>query len=160
MRRKDSYTPEEWRKILDRDNERRRRPEEAAKRREYQRVYQKSPKGRAKDKARYNERRKNSITDSARRRKYGITPEEFALLLITQDGRCAVCRTPFVMEGKARRFIHVDHCHDTRRVRGLLCGHCNVAEGYIHKLGLTPEEFAQRMREYLDNPPAQQEVLW
>lgn len=141
-KRKADCTVEEWQKFLEQCRER-----------------SKSPAGRARDKARYNEARKNNITGSARKRKYGITPQDFGWLLAAQDGACAVCLTPFTLEGKKRRFIHVDHCHSTMRVRGLLCAHCNVAEGYIRKLGLTPAAYAKRLQAYLDNPPAS-EVIW
>jgi len=159
-KKKHEYTPEEWRRIRDRENESRKKPEQAAKRREYQRAYSKTPKGRAKDRARYNEQRKNKITDSARRRKYGLTPEQFSDLLALQDYRCAVCQSKFVLEGKERRFIHLDHCHDTKQIRGLLCPYCNAAEGHIRKLGLTPTGFAKRLEHYLAHPPSQEEVLW
>lgn len=44
-----------------------------------------------------------------------------------QDGRCAICRHEF--RTGTRRGVHVDHDHETRRVRGLLCGPCNTALG-------------------------------
>lgn len=59
-----------------------------------------------------------------RKYKYGITQEEFDALLVSQDGRCAICR---VLLEKAV----VDHDHDTGRVRGLLCWNCNVALGHM-----------------------------
>ena len=159
-KKKHECTPEEWRRIRDRENEYRRKPEQVARQREYQREYRTTAKSRARDRARYNEQRKNKITDSARRRKYGLTPEQFSDLLALQDYRCAVCQSKFVLEGKERRFIHLDHCHDTKQIRGLLCPYCNAAEGHIRKLGLTPTGFAKRLEHYLAHPPSQEEVLW
>lgn len=58
-------------------------------------------------------------------RQYGITPEVYAALLEAQGGKCAICRR----EPEAGRDLAVDHCHDTRVVRGLLCHLCNVGLG-------------------------------
>jgi len=55
------------------------------------------------------------------RRRYGITVEDYDRMFAEQGGVCAICR-----EAKAE---HVDHCHRTRRVRGLLCFNCNGALG-------------------------------
>jgi len=56
---------------------------------------------------------------------YGLTPEQYDALLAEQDGKCAICRTDD-WPGKGP---HVDHEHETGKVRGLLCGKCNVALG-------------------------------
>lgn len=64
--------------------------------------------------------------------KYGLTLEGYDILYKKQDGRCAVCKRPERSvdrwEGKIRR-LQVDHCHETGRVRGLLCYRCNVLIG-------------------------------
>src|SRR5215831_18485579 len=51
---------------------------------------------------------------------YGISVAEFDAMLKRQDGRCAMpdCRTK-IPGGKGH--FHVDHDHDSKRVRGLLC---------------------------------------
>lgn len=59
--------------------------------------------------------------------KYGITAAEFDTMLAAQGGGCAVCGTT-EPPGRGQRF-HVDHCHSTGRVRGLLCNECNVGLG-------------------------------
>jgi hypothetical protein len=53
--------------------------------------------------------------------RYGITRDEVDRLLEAQNGLCAICR--------AAEPRHVDHCHDSARVRGLLCLNCNQGIG-------------------------------
>lgn len=65
---------------------------------------------------------------SSRAERYGITGAELLALLAKQDGVCALCHRP--EHGFFRgQPLMVDHCHDTGRVRGLLCGDCNTALG-------------------------------
>lgn len=61
--------------------------------------------------------------------KYGITAEQYGDLLRAQGGRCAICGTdsPAGIGG-----FHIDHCHATGRVRGLLCHHCNILAASAH----------------------------
>jgi len=59
---------------------------------------------------------------------YGLTFEEYSALLDEQEGRCAICREEF--EGAP----HVDHDHETRKVRGLLCHHCNTGIGLLRNV--------------------------
>ena len=61
------------------------------------------------------------------KQKYGITPERYDDMLAAQGGVCAVCGTP--PEDPRGYRMHVDHCHDTGRVRGILCGSCNRGMG-------------------------------
>lgn len=61
--------------------------------------------------------------------RYQITLEEYEDRLIAQGYKCAIC-------GKAhnpapKRKLHVDHCHATGKVRGLLCARCNGFMGTI-----------------------------
>ena len=59
-------------------------------------------------------------------KKYGLTPEQYDLMLAQQKGGCASCGSP-----PGQRALHVDHCHDTNIVRGLLCLGCNTALGAL-----------------------------
>lgn len=54
---------------------------------------------------------------------YGLTLDQYAALLTSQNGVCAICGK----EGPRR--LAVDHCHQTNTVRGLLCVNCNTALG-------------------------------
>lgn len=57
---------------------------------------------------------------------YGITQAELELRIEQQQGWCAICGGP--PNGPGKR-LHIDHCHDTGRIRGLLCGKCNTMIG-------------------------------
>lgn len=52
---------------------------------------------------------------------YGITLEQRDELERKQHGLCAICQQP----PHPKKPLHVDHCHKTGRVRGLLCNQCN-----------------------------------
>jgi len=57
-----------------------------------------------------------------RRKRLGLSLEDYDALLVAQGGGCAICGTT----PKSRR-LHVDHDHKTGKVRGLLCMRCNRA---------------------------------
>lgn len=63
---------------------------------------------------------------------YGLSVEQYEQMLDQQGGRCAICHTT---SPGGRGNWHVDHCHDTGRVRALLCAGCNVG---IAQLGHHP----------------------
>jgi hypothetical protein len=88
--------------------------------------------------------RKKYLSDYARKRNTGFTAEQYAEAMERQGGGCAVC--------KSTMRLHADHDHDTGAPRGILCGPCNQAEGLIARTGLTVEEFARRLADYLANP--------
>lgn len=62
---------------------------------------------------------------------YGITDAEYQTLVIAQKGLCAICGGP---PTKNRRNLSVDHCHQTGKIRGLLCSNCNTAIGLFKDL--------------------------
>lgn len=64
-----------------------------------------------------------------RLRVLGLTPEDYNNLLAEQDYKCAVCLSPHENGNGGR--LHLDHCHESGRVRGFLCGPCNRALGML-----------------------------
>lgn len=59
--------------------------------------------------------------------RYGITKQQYDDMLAAQGGCCAICGRDNP-GGKAKVWA-VDHCHNSNRVRGLLCGPCNRGLG-------------------------------
>lgn len=59
--------------------------------------------------------------------KYGLTSETWNALFDSQGRKCAICGA---QENGKKRF-HVDHCHATGVVRGILCTKCNVGIGAL-----------------------------
>ena len=73
------------------------------------------------------ENRKRTYTPENKRKwqiktRYGMTVEQVEEMRLAQGGACAVCKKPL---GKC----HIDHDHNTGKVRGLLCHRCNVMIG-------------------------------
>lgn len=65
--------------------------------------------------------------------RYGITPEDYAELLVAQGNVCAVCREPETLIRKNSVCqLAIDHDHQTGRIRGLLCNNCNRALGMLN----------------------------
>src|SRR5262249_40306011 len=59
-----------------------------------------------------------------RLKRFGMSLLEYELRLASQNAACAICKkTP------KRRLLCIDHCHETGKVRGLLCTLCNAALG-------------------------------
>jgi Recombination endonuclease VII len=81
-------------------------------------------------------RNKDRVNAYARRHNiqviYGITWEEYEALLKKQDGKCAICRVPFISHSHYRG-TRIDHVPGTKIVRGLLCHGCNIFVGYLEK---------------------------
>lgn len=96
------------------------------------------------DKDRYyrnqEQRREDGFT-----RKYGITFAQRDAMYADQEGKCKVCETHMTWDHRKANTVHVDHCHTTGEVHGLLCSNCNTASGL---LGENPE-IAASLVQYL-----------
>jgi recombination endonuclease VII len=60
--------------------------------------------------------------------RYGVAHGTYARMFEEQGGKCAICETTDT--APTGRF-HIDHCHDTGKVRGLLCQKCNLGIGHL-----------------------------
>ena len=74
------------------------------------------------------ERAKASLRKSKLMRDYGLTLDDYAQMLDEQGGGCAICGA---VEPGGRGRFHIDHCHATGVIRGLLCSRCNVGLGHF-----------------------------
>lgn len=63
------------------------------------------------------------------RNQYGITLAEYNAMLEAQNYKCAICNNEDEVEG---RRLAIDHCHNTGKIRGLLCGKCNRGLGLFY----------------------------
>jgi hypothetical protein len=72
---------------------------------------------------------------------YGIDLETYARLEYAQGRRCPGC-----LRALAASRVHIDHCHKTGAVRGLLCGTCNIGIG---QLGDDPDTIGRLLLKYL-----------
>lgn len=85
-------------------------------------AYMKAWRHRNPDKARSNDLKKM----------YGITLAEYEQMLEAQGGGCAICggqETAAHKTTQLKRRLAVDHCHVTKKVRGILCTSCNTVLG-------------------------------
>lgn len=100
--------------------------------------------------ARDPERTERIQRNSKMKAKYGITLDDYEAMLETQDGHCAIC--PATTPGRAnRRYLYVDHDHETGAVRGLLCGNCNDGLGrFIDDIDLLTSAIMYLMQHQTD----------
>jgi hypothetical protein len=101
---------------------------------EYDRVRRSTPEYKAIQKAsdakrqntpkRRKDRRANLL-----RSKYNLDFAGYQRLLLTQGRTCGICDVQLPTDLIPGRAVNIDHDHQTGKVRGLLCGHCNTMLG-------------------------------
>jgi len=77
--------------------------------------------------AAYREANVDKLKCSRLQRDLGITLAERDQMIEDQQGLCLICARGF--ENLLSRHIHVDHCHENGKVRGVLCQYCNIGIG-------------------------------
>ena len=97
--------------------------------------------------------------------RYGITEEDYEELLVKQKYSCKICgqkpdkcqtqpdkcqTQPDKCQTQPDKPLYVDHCHQTKTIRGLLCHKCNIALGHMND---NPEQL-ERAATYLRNVAA------
>lgn len=109
------------------------RPENRAKQKAARQRYKAKPGVMARDAAhsrRYNATPRGKMLSKNRvlKKLYAMTIEAYQELLVKQAYLCAICKKHADTFPVA---LAVDHCHNTNRVRGLLCGNCNKGIGNL-----------------------------
>jgi len=79
----------------------------------------------------WKDKNKNRIRGNRLMRTYGLTNEDYISMYESQLGLCAICNESQqgITKDGEERFLCVDHCHKTGKVRGLLCARCNAGLG-------------------------------
>ena len=75
--------------------------------------------------------------------KFGLSWEGYQQLFEQQQGKCAICEKH---QSELKKRLHVDHCHKTGKIRGLLCRNCNLFLGNIQD----SKKFLSNALKYLD----------
>jgi hypothetical protein len=67
-------------------------------------------------------------------RRKNLTEVQLSQITRQQDNRCAICRKPETSKHQSGtiRKLAVDHCHETGKLRGLLCTKCNTGLGLFN----------------------------
>lgn len=73
---------------------------------------------------------------------YNISIEKFDEISKNQNNKCIICDTPVEL-------LVIDHCHNSNKVRGLLCDQCNLGLGAFKD----NIEILEKAIQYLQNPP-------
>lgn len=76
---------------------------------------------------------------------YQITEEQYKDLFEQQSGKCLGCGTH---QDDLSKKLCVDHCHETGKIRGLLCTPCNLAIGLVKD----DVDVLQNLINYLSKP--------
>lgn len=84
---------------------------------------------------------------NAKKHRYGLTQDEFIAKWEEQDRKCAVCGIEVVLrKDYGGEVACIDHDHITGKVRGILCGHCNRAAGFLKD----DPDLMRKLAEYIE----------
>lgn len=104
---------------------------------------------RARDKAYYYDwkqrmpdRWRRAVKNGRLKEGYGITIEDLDRMISECNATCRICGEKQLDPYK----MHVDHCHTTGKIRGLICGKCNVGIGMFRDNPEALENAAEYLR--------------
>lgn len=92
----------------------------------------------------WNEANPHKVKGRYLKKHYGIGLADYTAMLEKQDNRCAICGN----HHDGNRALAVDHCHETKRVRGLLCTNCNRGLGHYRDDPVLLENAARYLRHH------------
>lgn len=79
------------------------------------------------------------------KKKFNISLKEYNEKLKQQKHRCSLCKRH---KSNFKKALAVDHCHETGKVRGLLCDKCNVGLGSFYENIKTLESAIKYLKEH------------
>lgn len=82
-------------------------------------------------------------------KKYGVDESWYERTLAAQGGHCRLCPAT---QSMGRRYLFIDHSHNTGKVRGILCAMCNFHLHSMEKDGWSELAMAY-LREFEDDIP-------
>ena len=91
----------------------------------------------------YRIKQAREAANEARRRKFGSDGWD---VFSNQKGLCAVCDSQIVAHSKGVNGAQLDHDHNTGKIRGWLCRHCNLAIGLFKDNPDTMDRAARYVR--------------
>lgn len=74
--------------------------------------------------------RAKAVWEYRLKRKYGMTQDDYDTLLLAQDNKCPICGIELELQDTGQKRATVDHCHETGKVRAILCSGCNKGLGH------------------------------
>lgn len=77
------------------------------------------------------------------KKNHNITSEEYNKMFVKQNKLCGICQKDLTILKKNN--VHLDHCHKTGKIRGILCLNCNFGLGSFKD----NEEFLEKAIQYL-----------
>jgi hypothetical protein len=87
------------------------------------------------------DRRRKGLWES-----YKMTIDEYQKMYNEQNGLCLICNQQTQGRGAKKNTLAVDHTHETGKIRGLLCSHCNTGLGLFRD----NKELLQKAIDYLN----------
>lgn len=81
--------------------------------------------------------------------RYGITVEQWFEIFEWQDHKCACCGRE--ADDDLGKLWQVDHDHDTKQIRGIICAKCNRLIGQLGDKATLVVTYADKILNYLAN---------
>lgn len=82
------------------------------------------------------------------KKSFGITQEQYNRMLYDQNLECAACSKSWELDKSVDvRAWPVDHCHQTGKIRGIICPPCNKALGFVEDSIETLEGLIKYLKE-------------
>ncbi len=83
------------------------------------------------------------------RRNFKLEYKEYLEMIVIQDNKCKICGNEETIKTHSMdsipKHLAVDHCHNTGKIRGLLCMRCNTILGKVNE----DEDLLKKMIHYL-----------